>query len=363
MTTDYSRSAHAVIDLSALEHNLKVVKHYSEGAGIVAVIKSDAYGHGMLEVAKKLADSVAAFAVACVNEALLLRHYGIKNRIIALQGFDSREALFECCQKQIIPLVHCESQIVLLENHLPANLSIWLKFDTGMGRLGFYYQNWQRVIQRIKQIKGINIACIASHLSDADNALAEKNAIQQQAFEAIQPDNSIDKSLLNSAGLLLDSFPRYQWIRPGIMLYGVHPVPEKQAEELDLKPVMTLKAPIIAIKSIPKGGYVGYGSQWQAKQDTRVGIVSIGYGDGYPRAVKSGIVVYNNQQVEIIGRVSMDLLVIKLDKLNLSIGDEVVLWGSGLPVEKIANKADTIPYELLCSVAKVKHNYKDHCTT
>ncbi len=357
MTIDFFRSAHALIDLAALEHNLKVIKHYSEGAGVVAVIKSDAYGHGMVEVAKRLAPDVAAFAVACVNEALLLRHYGIKSRIIALQGFDNTEALFECYHKHIIPVVHCDSQIALLEKHLPGKMPIWLKFDTGMGRLGFYYQNWQGIMERIRQIKGVHIDCIASHLSDADNASAEKNSIQQQAFAAITPNKTVDKSLLNSAGLLLDSFPRYQWVRPGIMLYGVHPVPGKQAKALDLKPVMTLKAPLIAIKTIVKGEYVGYGSQWQAQQNTRVGIISIGYGDGYPRAVKNGIVVYNNQQMEIIGRISMDLLVIKLGKLNINIGDEVVLWGSGLPVEKIANKADTIPYELLCSVAKVKHNY------
>jgi alanine racemase len=362
-----SRAAEAVIDLAALSANLEVVRRHAQGCRIAAVIKANAYGHGMLRVARALRQA-DAFAVASIDEAVDLRLAGIEQPIILLEGFFSAEELLLIQHHRLTIVLHHQDQLQTLEDFISnrqldtaSPLSVWLKLDTGMHRLGF---DPQRTVELVKRLQGCPLVnenlVLMTHLANADDrhdALTQQQiALFNNSVAALGDGQRINCSIANSAGILgwADSAisSASDWVRPGIMLYGASPFSDTHAADHDLRPVMTLKSRLIAIQTLKAGTAVGYGGHWQCPEDMRIGVVAIGYGDGYPRAAGNGTpVLLNGKRVSLIGRVSMDMIMIDLRGQDAAaIGDEVILWGEGLPVEEIAASAGTIAYELLCSV-------------
>jgi len=377
-----SRVTRAVINLTALKNNLDIVRQAAPLQKIMAVVKADAYGHGVSRVAKSLSEVLSnddAFAVASIDEAIMLRSIGIKHSIVVLEGFNSSKDLSLLQQHNISIVVHHLSQIILLElNPVEArNIKIWLKIDTGMHRLGFAPDDVKKMYQRLLATGVDTEINLMTHLANADDRLDIKSEQQIEAFNQIVSGNPAETSLANSAAILAWPTAHGHWVRPGIMLYGVNPFSEnKETQEVEpdaksaqgsdsisikdkslekeLQPVMTLSASLIAVNKVFKGSAIGYGGAWVCPEDMSVGVVSIGYGDGYPRHAPSGTpVLVNGKRVPLVGRVSMDMLMVDLRGLpNAKVGDEVILWGEGLPVEEIALAADTIGYELLCGVTK-----------
>ncbi len=353
------RSALARIDLAALQHNFGRVKQLAPDSRVMAVIKADAYGHGMVQAARALSLAphyADAFAVAHLNEALALREAGIKQPLLVLQGFQNAQQLEQMHEHGIQPVVHQHKQLELLQQSSLQGVDIWLKINTGMGRLGFGLHEAADVYARLKGCNSVASITLMSHFANGDVMGHPLNKKQIQAFQALAEEFKIPTSLCNSAGLI--HFPQLQgdWVRPGIMLYGSSPVQEQTSAQLGLKPVMSLNAPLIAINHLQAGDYVGYGSEWQCPQDMPLGIVGVGYGDGYPRHARQGTPVYiNGQRSEIIGRVSMDMIAIDLSRVaDACEGDMVELWGEHINIDEVARKAGTIAYELLCNLARCR---------
>ncbi len=351
-----SRAAYATIDLAALKHNFSCAKLAAPNAKLMAVIKANAYGHGLLTVAQTLS-AADAFAVAHCEEAFSLREAGFKQRIVALQGFADEVELALLLSSGIEPVIHCAEQVnILVSMKLQKPFNVWLKIDTGMNRLGIAAQQFPALWHQLQAIPALkNNVQLMTHFANADDPENISTHAQIQRFnQTVQQIDAIDviKSLANSAGLLLWQESHADWVRPGIMLYGSSPIMDKSADALNLKPVMTLKSRLIAVNPIALGASVGYGSSWTAQQATKLGIVGIGYGDGYPRHVAAGTpVLINGKRYPIVGRVSMDMICVDLGlNSELQMGDEVVLWGKGLPADFIAQQAGTIAYELFCQV-------------
>jgi len=362
-----SRVAVAFINLGSLKHNLSVVRKAATKSKILAVIKANAYGHGLLKVAESLFDA-DAFAVAHFEEAVALREKFPEKTIVLLQGYADEVELTLLLSQYVQPVIHAAIQIDFLENIALKNplekFTVWLKVDTGMNRLGISTDEFADCWARLNAIPGLrgNIK-IMSHYANADVPAHLSNHKQSQLFERITSSLDCEKSLSNSAALLSCKENQYQWVRPGIMLYGVSPFVNGTASENSLRPVMSLSSRIIAINKVIKGQTVGYGSSWEASLDTNIAVVGIGYGDGYPRhVVEDTPVLINGKRYPIVGRVSMDMICVDVgEKTQLQIGDDVLLWGEGLPVEEIAHKASTIAYELLCQItARVKYVYVDN---
>ena len=348
-------AAYAVLDLEAVQHNLARIRHYAPQAKIMAVIKANAYGHGLFRVAAQLAD-VDAFAVARVDEAVGLRRSGFKQRIAVLEGFACAEELNNLLHYQIDAVVHCAEQINILEQTQSAqSLGVWLKCDSGMNRLGFKKQDFSNAYQRLLQLplvaQPINFM---THLANADNCEDDTTLQQIQVFKHLTEHCVGERSIANSAGILGWQEALTDWVRPGIMLYGISPFANQNGTQLGLKPIMSLHSHLIAVKDIGKGESVGYAGRWICEKPTRFGVIAIGYGDGYPRYAKTGTpVLVNGQRVPLIGRVSMDMITVDLESQpHAKPGDPVVLWGNGLDVEEIAHCADTIPYTLVCGITQ-----------
>lgn len=386
-----SRVTRAVINLTALKNNLNIVRQAAPAQKIMAVVKADAYGHGVSRIAKSLSEILSdddAFAVASIDEAIMLRSIGIKHSIVVLEGFNSSNDLPLLQQHNISIVVHHLSQIILLElNPMDArNIKVWLKIDTGMHRLGFAPDDVKKMYQRLLETGVDTQINLMTHLANADDRSDIKSEQQIELFNRIVSGNPAETSLANSAAILAWPTAHGHWVRPGIMLYGVNPFsknkktpevnPDDESEqgsdsisikdtslEKELQPVMTLSASLIAVNKVLKGSAIGYGGAWVCPEDMNVGVVSIGYGDGYPRHTPSGTpVLINGERMPLVGRVSMDMLMVDLRRQpKAKVGDEVILWGEGLPVEEIALAADTIGYELLCGVTKrVTFEYHDH---
>lgn len=349
------RGAIASINLNALKHNLTRLQNLIDGRAIIAMVKSNAYGHGLLRVAKTL-NTVDAFGVACVDEALSLREEGITQPIFVMAGFYDVSELSYFSEHDLTAVIHHPEQLSMLEKQtLLQPLNIWLKIDTGMHRLGFSGEQLQSVYQRLQTYPAIKKPIgLMTHLADADNFEREFTTMQIEYFNRLTQTLTGPKSIVNSAGILSHPEALADWVRPGIMLYGVSPLSNRIGKEEGLQPVMTLSAKLIAIKHLKKGDKIGYGCTWSCLEDMPVGIVGIGYGDGYPRHAKSGTpTLLHGKECPLVGRVSMDMIAIDLRQCPAAkIGDRVVLWGDDLPIEKIAEYADTIPYELLCNVTQ-----------
>jgi alanine racemase len=347
-------AAQALLDMGAIAHNLARVRQMAPRSKVMAVIKANAYGHGMLRFARALPD-VEAFAVARVDEGLALREAGVRQRIAVLQGFISREELELHALHDLEPVIHSPHQLELLEHGgLPAPLAVWLKLDSGMHRLGLEPERFADCHMRLRQCAQVRQPpCLMTHLANADVLSDPVTERQLEQFQmSVETLGSGDRGIANSAGLLAWRNSHAEWVRPGIALYGASPFPHRTAAEDGLKPVMTLRTRLIAIRELRAGDAIGYGGDWVCHHATRMGVAAIGYGDGYPRHARSGTpVLVRGRRVPLIGRVSMDMITLDLSECpEAQVGDAVTLWGEGLPVEEVARHADTIPYVLLCNV-------------
>ncbi len=359
-------AAVAVLDLDAVRHNLCKVRNCAPNAKVMAVIKANGYGHGLLRMAEALQD-VDAFAVARVDEGIRLRKAGFKNRIAVLEGFTFAEELDALLYYQLDAVVHSLAQLEILEDSTNPEAcrergrtacAIWLKLDSGMNRLGFKAKEFNAVYQRLSQCTLVKQPInLMTHFASADDINDDKTLKQINLFNETVARLFGDRSMANSAGILYWEQSLSDWVRPGIMLYGISPFPESTGQQLGLRPVMELHSRLIAVKQIEAGDTVGYGGSWTSEKPTTLGVVAIGYGDGYPRHAKVGTpVLVNGRRVPLIGRVSMDMITVDLDaEPHAKPGDPVILWGADLPVEEIAQWADTIPYTLVCGVTQRVH--------
>ncbi len=359
------RRATVEIDLAALRHNASVAKRISGSAQVMSAIKANAYGHGMVQAALALKDSVDEFAVASIDDVLEIRQDQSNSQsqcndipITVLSGFYRSDEIILAANNNASLVVYDDHQIDLLIKNAETlgdkKLSIWVKIDTGMSRLGLSLERFESCIEKIEVLSHITIRGIVSHFANADEIGDTLNQQQLQKFQQLHAKFQYKTwhwSIANSAALLSMSDIAYDWVRPGIMLYGSSPFADKTAEELELKPVMTFSTEVISIRQVKKGRSVGYGSTWVAEKDTTVAVIACGYGDGYPRVIAPNTpVLVNGQRTIILGRVSMDLIVVDVSHVNADIGSSVVLWGKGLSVDEIAMSAGTIAYELLCSI-------------
>ena len=345
-----TRTAQVSIDNEALRHNLSRVKTFAPQSRVIAVIKANAYGHGVRNAAAVLSDA-DAFALATPNEAVLLRQSGVTKALIVLQGFSSPDELKLLAAHNIQPVIHHLSQVDILEQCADLKLNVWLKVDTGMHRLGVPVDQAEDCYQRLQACDSVADIRLMSHFANADEPDHSMNQQQLSVLSSMAEQIGInDISMANSAALIAFPESRMQWVRPGIMLYGSSPLKNKTAEELDLKAVMQFESRLIAIQDLKKGDAIGYGSTWQCPEDMSVGVVAAGYADGYPRHAKSGTPVWvNGVLCPLVGRVSMDSLCVDLRGVEAVVGDRVVLWGRELSVDVVAEYASTIGYELLCN--------------
>lgn len=336
----------AYIDLPALQHNYTIVRQHAPESKVIAMIKSRAYGHGLVEVAGALPD-VDAFGVARIEEGIALRKMGIQKPLVVMSGFTYEDEMPIYKEHNLTAVVHCDSQLDFFGRLPKVPFPVWLKVDTGMHRLGIPVGKTKDAFARTKP------EVVLTHLSKADEENSNYTERQLLMFEQAVGDLSVEFSIANSAAILAYPKTHSDWVRPGIMLYGVSPFLKKTGEAFNLKPVMTLKSKIISIKKLKKGDEIGYGGIYTCPKDMTIAVVAVGYGDGYPRHAKSGTpVLIHNKRCELVGRVSMDLITVNVDNCpTAKVGDEVVLWGRGLPAEEVAHCADTIPYQLLCDVS------------
>ncbi len=370
--------AWATIDLQALCANLALARSCSSHSSLVAVIKANGYGHGMVAVARALQSSLGesdCFGVASIEEAQTLRRVGINKSILLLEGFVTEQELVQTVECNFQCVVHSLYQLESLQSFLAQNdperpLTIWLKLDTGMHRLGLNPHEFAFAWNALQQLPGIGKVVVMSHLACADDPESDSTERQvtflKEAMALAQIDGSkVETSLAASSGILLWPQTHFQWLRPGIMLYGGSAVIGEDAFTRGLMPVMTLRSRVMAIKTVAAGEAIGYAATYVSSHEQRIGIVSIGYGDGYPRHAPTGTPVLisidsNGKKVQVrtqtLGRVSMDMLVIDLNACpSAEIGDEVILWGEGLPADEIARLCGTISYELFCQITRRVH--------
>jgi len=348
-------AAYAVLNTEAVTHNLSVVRRHAPAAKIMAVIKANGYGHGLLRIADALA-GVDAFAVARGDEGIRLRKAGFTQPVTVLEGFRSGEDLDAFLQQGLDTIVHSYQQLEILEaREETEKLGVWLKIDTGMNRLGFRPADVAGAYQRLRQCRIISGPIrFMTHLANADDKADPKTPQQIALFNDTLENFPGERSIANSAGVLGWQEALADWVRPGVMLYGISPFPELTGRELGLKPVMGLYSQLIAVKPVHQGETVGYSGTWRCPEETLLGVVAVGYGDGYPRYAKAGTPVrVNGRRVPLIGRVSMDMITVDLaSQPDAKPGDPVTLWNEALPVEEIAHCADTIPYTLVCGITQ-----------
>ncbi|MBO3275301.1 alanine racemase [Pseudomonas schmalbachii] len=352
----------ATIDLSAIRHNYALAKRCAPGRQAFAVVKANAYGHGVREVVDALRDEADGFAVACLEEAAEVRSVHADARILLLEGcFEPAEYLLAAQLRLDVAVQGEEQACALLAANLPAPLNVWLKLDSGMHRLGFApaaLRAWHGRLRGAAQVAELNLM---SHFACADLRGDAQNEDQLESFLGLLDLDFDQRSLANSAAILTIPAAHMDWLRPGIMLYGATPFADLSAAELGLRPAMSLQAQLIAVHEVAAGESVGYGASWVAGRPSRIGTVSCGYADGYPRHASAGTpVLVNGQRVALAGRVSMDMLTVDLTELPAAkVGDPVELWGENLPIDEVAAHAGTIGYELLTKVtARVPRCYR-----
>ncbi len=355
-----SRPTTATIHTGALCHNLVQVRNRAPNSRVMAMVKADAYGHGLERVARVLSD-VDAFGVAALSEAERLRDAGVIQPILLLSGFDTVDDLARLRQANVETVVHDPSQLQLLEQ-APAGgpIRCWLKLDSGMHRLGFGPDAFRQAHARLLALPSVaNDIVLMNHFASSDEFGGTDDSGRQtreqiRVFDEVTAGLPGLRSLANSAAVLGWPQTHRDWVRPGGMLYGVSVVAGKPGRDFGLQPAMTLATRLLAVKQVAKGGRIGYSATWECPEDMPIGVAAIGYGDGYPRAVPSGTpVLVNGRRADVVGRVSMDLMTIDLrSQPDARAGDPVELWGGGLPVETIAEAAGTIGYEPVCSITR-----------
>ena len=343
------RRASLEIDTAALAHNLARVRDFAGNSRVMAVIKADAYGHGVITAAKAL-HGADLFGVAMTGEAFELRRAGIDKEIVVLHGFSSTDELADYRRHALTAVIHSPEQAEMLCNAgLDKPLDVWLKLDTGMHRLGLYDTELESLYPRLQDSANVGHIMLMSHMANADDIDNPLNNIQINNISKVKSSLCLPASLANSAAIMQLPSSHLDIVRPGIMLYGSSPFADKSAAQLGLKPVMQFEAGVIAIKQVEAGESIGYGSTYTCEHDTRVAMVAAGYADGYPRHARNGTPVWlNGQRCRLLGRVSMDSICIEIDELEAAVGDRAVLWGRELSVDEVARHSGTISYELLC---------------
>ncbi|MDP1574079.1 MAG: alanine racemase [Coxiellaceae bacterium] len=352
-----NQTAIATVTLDHVRNNIRQLRAMIPGKKILAMVKSNAYGHGLVPIAQTLSD-VDALGVATIGEALQLRVAGITQKIVVMRGFITQEELHLFLRDPgLVACIHDHQQLALLKQSVFSEkdvLTIWLKIDTGMHRLGFDYHQFSDVYSTLMQLPVIKKPfVVCSHLADADNMDAVFTEQQIHCFEKITKTIQTEKSILNSAGILAYPEAAFDWIRPGLMMYGISPFATNDPRNSlmkDFRPAMTLSSKLIAIKDVKKGEKIGYSCTFVAPSDMTIGIVGMGYGDSYPRQAKNGTpVLIRDQRCPIVGRVSMDMITVDISHVkNAAVDDTVILWGEQLLVSEIAENVNTVSHELLC---------------
>ena len=349
-----SRTAVAILSTENLLHNISVIKSKVGETKIIAMVKANAYGHGIRSVASRIDKHVDILGVASIDEALALRKIGVKAPIMLAEGvFEAGELLIAAAENFEV-VFHNPMQIEWLEkSSLPLPLHSWIKVNTGMGRLGFsieecaqYYDKLNSLEQVVKPIK------VMSHFACSDELEHPLNNQQILAFKGIIAELKGEFSICNSAAIFHFPECHYDYVRPGLAIYGVSPINNVSAESLGLKPVMTVQSNLISVKMMPKGSYIGYGARYCCAEDMLVGVIAFGYGDGYPITAKDGTpILVNKKKCALIGRVSMDMMMVDLRECqDAKVGDAVILWGHGLPIEEVAHYTNNITYDMLCGI-------------
>ncbi|MEE4659059.1 MAG: alanine racemase [Halieaceae bacterium] len=345
-----ARPTRALVDLDALAHNCRLAARLSGNGALMAVVKANAYGHGAVEAARVFESTADALAVACAEEALALRDAGIRSPILLMEGIFSEDELQAASRHDFWVMLQNDAQLECIEQSLlPRPVCCWLKLDTGMHRLGFDPERaavLYRRLQACPQVGGEIV--LATHLACADAPGNPHTQDQIIRFRSCTRDLNAPCSIANSPGLLAWPDSRGEWNRPGVMLYGQSPFAQPTNEDHALRPAMTLVSSVHALRDVPVGDSVGYGSSWVARRPSRIATVPVGYGDGYPRGARSGTpVLVNGERAPLAGRVSMDMITVDVTDLTaVQLGDPVTLWGAGLSVNEIADWADTISYEI-----------------
>lgn len=344
------RPIQARISIGAMAHNLRVARSHAGDARVFAVVKANAYGHGLSRARRALA-AADGFAVLTLEEAANLRQMGVEQPILLLEGIFSADEIAACAELDLWPVLHHPRQIDWLEQQPAHAFQVFLKFDTGMHRLGFPLAEHAAVVARVRGLANVAGITLMTHLAQADEAAGVD--WQLQPFLDETACHELPWTSANSAALLRHPGTRGAWVRPGIMLYGASPFTEVPAERLGLRPAMTLQSEIISVQGLRAGDGVGYSQSFRADRALRVGIVACGYADGYPRQAPTGTpILVDGCLSRTLGRVSMDMLCVDLSGCTgAGVGSTVVLWGEGLPIESVAAAAGTSSYELLCALA------------
>jgi alanine racemase len=345
------RPIRATISAGALERNLLVAKAHAKGAKVWAVIKANAYGHGLERAARALA-AADGFAVVDFQEAARLRVAGVTKPILMLEGFFKPVDIPLLHKYALTPVIHNLEQVEMWQRAEHAGeLEVYVKVNSGMNRLGFATESLRPAYNAVRMHPHVSSVTLMTHFADADGAIGVKD--QLAWFRELTKDYDAPHSLANSAALIRFPETHGAWVRPGIMLYGCSPFGDRTAEDLDLKPVMTLTSELIATQHLQAGERVGYGFSYEAQGEITIGVVACGYADGYPRHAPTGTpVLVNGRRTRTVGRVSMDMICVDISDIpEAYIGSPVTLWGEGLPADEVAAACGTVSYELLCALA------------
>lgn len=349
-----SRAALAILSTENLLHNLNVIKNHAPNSHVIAMIKANGYGHGLRSTALRLEKHVYSFGVASIDEAIALRKVNIKIPITLMEGvFEPNELLIAACENFHV-VFHEQTQLEWLKtSSLPCSLTAWLKVDTGMGRLGFSPTHAQHAYAQLSNHPQIKQPLgIMSHFACADDVDHPLNQQQINTFTQFIEGKPGIKSFCNSAAIFSFGDHQYDVVRPGLALYGVSPMPNLSTVDLNLKPVMTLQTRLMAVRNVPQHATLGYGARFVCPKNMLVGVIAMGYGDGYPRTARDGTpILVNGVRCPLVGRVSMDMITVDLNACpDAKVDDPVVLWGNGLPIEEVSQYTDQCPYDMLTAV-------------
>jgi len=354
-----NRHSRAIIDLQAISHNYDLLKEITGGKRLIAVVKADAYGHGAVEVAKALVQA-DAFAVAAVGEAVALRQAGIDQKILVLGSFIRQQELELCIEHRLDPVIHQQTHLDMLRqsNDLDG-IQVWVKIDSGMGRLGYQSDTVAEVLDQLDQLPSLGPVRLMTHLASADDVESEFSNQQIEAIRALEL-HGYEWGIANSAGILGWPDAHDTWVRAGIAMYGANPMSDRSEKSVALKPAMQMKTRVLAVNPHKKGNVIGYSSTYTCPRDMTIAVIATGYADGYPRH-KTGTaqVSIGGQLCDVVGRVSMDMITVDVSSLDqVKVDDEVTLFGDYPDANQLADCSQTISYEILCNVgAHVKREY------
>jgi len=356
-----NRHPRAIIDLEALRQNYRYLKKVAGGKRLIAVVKADAYGHGAIEIAQALEDHADAFAVAAVGEALALREAGIEQKILVMGGFISNEELNACIEHRLDPVLHHHFHLECLfaQGDLH-DLDVWLKVDSGMGRLGFPLDRVSEIIEFLLGFDTLGNLRLMTHLASADDVDSGFTETQISAVASLQL-GEYEWGIANSAGILGWPDTHNLWVRAGIALYGADPLSDRKMAQRELRPVMTMKSKVLAVNHHRKGDVIGYANTFTCDRDMNIAVIATGYADGYPRhKIDTAQVEIQGRLCNIVGMVSMDMITVDVSELGeAGVGDEVTLFGQSPNVCDLADCSEMIPYEILCNVgAHAKREYR-----